>query len=87
MQFQHDVIGHSTAISASEKGQEWKVVLGFLAEMRQGRLRPDVITYSSAMCASDKGPAVEGGVVAFGRDEAGPNAARRDQLLCRDQHN
>ena len=49
------MITYNTAISASGKGKQCEVVLGLLAEMRQGELQPDMITYNAAVSASEKG--------------------------------
>ena len=38
-----------------ETVQQWQRVLGFLSEIRQAGLRPDVITFSSLISACEKG--------------------------------
>ena len=50
-----DVITYSAAISACEKGQQWRLALGLLAEMAFVKVAKHVITYSAAISACEKG--------------------------------
>ena len=50
-----DVISYNSAISACEKGQQWKQALSQLLEMWTPQRTPDVINYNSAISACEKG--------------------------------
>ena len=50
-----DVITYSAAISACEKGGQWKHALRVLEEMRSSGTKPTVISYSAAISACEKG--------------------------------
>ena len=50
-----DVITYNAAISACEKGRQWKRALELLEEMANRGLEPNVITYSAAISACEKG--------------------------------
>ena len=50
-----DVIGFDAAISACEKGQQWKQASSVLQEMWTSQRTPDVISYNSAISACEKG--------------------------------
>ena len=45
----------SSAISAFEKGQQWQLALGLLAEMVFVKVDKDVITFNAAISACEKG--------------------------------
>ena len=46
-----DVITYKSAISASQKGQQWERALSLLPEMRSSWLEAKVISYISAILA------------------------------------
>ena len=49
------MITYNAAISACEKGQQWQLALGLLAEMALLKVDKDVITYNAAISACEKG--------------------------------
>ena len=48
-------ISYNSAISACEKGQQWKQALSSLLEMWTSQQTPDVISYNSAISACETG--------------------------------
>ena len=50
-----DVISYNSAISACEKGQQWKQALSLLPEVRSSSLAANVVSYKSASSACEKG--------------------------------
>ena len=54
-QIEKDPIIYNAAISACEKGQQWQLALGLLAEMAGARVETNVITYSAVVSACEKG--------------------------------
>ena len=50
-----DVVSHSTAISACEKGKHWQGALRLLVEMPQRSILPDVVSQSTATSSCEKG--------------------------------
>ena len=57
-----DVITHSAAISACEKGQQWQLAFGLFTDMVSAKVDKDAITFSAAMGASEKGQQVAAGL-------------------------
>ncbi len=49
-----DVVVHSAALSACEKGKQWEAAAGLLQEMVH-QLQPDVIGLDAAVSACEKG--------------------------------
>ena len=50
-----NVISFSAAISACEKGRQWKQGLSLLSEMRKAGMPPDVISFSATISECVKG--------------------------------
>ena len=49
------MISYNSAISACDKGQQWKQALSLLLERWTSQLAPGVISYNSAIIACVKG--------------------------------
>ena len=52
---QPNTITYSAAISACEKGNQWKEALALLSKMKQEDIKADTITYNAAISACEKG--------------------------------
>ena len=50
-----DVVSHSAAISACEKGKHWEEALGLLQEMLRRSLTPDAVSRNAVISACEKG--------------------------------
>jgi pentatricopeptide repeat domain-containing protein 1 len=68
-------ITYSAAISAREKGSQWRLALNLLSLMPETRVVPDEITYSAAISACGKGGQVAAGARQAERDARSENGA------------
>ena len=49
------LVSYNAGVSTCEKGKQWQRALALLSEMREAKLEPNVITYSSCIVACEKG--------------------------------
>ena len=72
---QHDTIIGNAAVSACDKGEQWELTLGVLAEMAEKTVQQETITCNAAISACEKGCEWQMALGLFSCDGRGDNAA------------